>query len=393
MAETDYAEHLNHLCHHPEIDSAAILSTCNRTEYYFSTPSVSRLLNALDDILEFNHQADYVYLKTDQQCAAHLFSVSAGMDSLVLGETQIQGQVKRAFDEAKKCNINSELNKLFQLAFKTAKMVRSETEIGRNPVSVAHCAVQLGRQIFGSLDEQNILIVGAGETAELLIRYLINHQATHITVSNRSVERAQKLAGHFSANTLPLDRLPHNLADFDLIFTATASPVILVNHQAVNNALQLRKFKPMVLIDLSVPRDIDEKIKNLDDAFLYTVDDLEAVITKNMHRRQSTLEEARRIIDAEAALLNQWLQSRKHHDLLKQYQQKVAGLKKQVLTNNGAEKLPDDWQEKINTVAHQLSQKMAHVNMVAMKKVIDSGNQEHIDLIADLFDLDGSHEI
>lgn len=388
VAETDYASHLEGLNKHPEIEAAAVLSTCNRTEYYFSTPSVEQLHEALDRILAFDHRAAHVYLKADQECAAHLFSVAAGIDSLVLGETQIQGQVKRAFDEAKKVNLNSELNKLFQLAFKTAKLVRSETEIGRNPVSVAHCAVQLGRQIFGSLDEQNVLVVGAGETAELLIRYLINHQATKITISNRSPERAEKLARHFAAKTMPLDRLSHNMADFDLVFTATASPVILLDKATINNALQIRKFKPMVLIDLSVPRDIDEQIKDLDDAFLYTVDDLEAVITRNMQRRHSTLEEAGRIIDAEAALLNQWISSRKHHDMLKLYQQKINTLKEQVLSNHGTAQWPEEQQNKINTLAHQLTRKLTHVNMVAMKRVIESGNEEHIRLLAELFELD-----
>jgi len=392
VAETDYASHLERLIEHPEIEAAAVLSTCNRTEYYISTPSVEQLEQALDRILAFDHRADHVYLKSDQDCAAHLFSVAAGIDSLVLGETQIQGQVKRAFDEAKKVNTNSELNKLFQLAFKTAKMVRSETEIGRNPVSVAHCAVQLGRQIFGSLDEQKVLIIGAGETAELLIRYLINHQATHITISNRSPERAAKLASHFSAKTMPLDRLAQNMSDFDLVFTATASPVILLDKKTISNALQVRKFKPMVLIDLSVPRDIDEQIKDLDDAFLYTVDDLEAVITKNMQRRHSTLEEASRIIDAEAALLNQWLSSRKHHDLLKQYHEKITALKEQVLSNHGTAQWSAEQQAKIQTLAHQLTRKLTHVNMVAMKRVIESGNEEHIRLLAELFELEHMDE-
>lgn len=388
VAETEYSEHNHSLLQHDIIDSVVVLSTCNRTEYYISTPSIELLTNNIDDIFHFNHKDDFVYFKNGMDCAAHLFAVTAGVDSLVLGETQIQGQVKRAFDEAKKLNVNSEINKLFQLAFKTAKMVRSDTEIGRNPVSVAHCAVQLGRQIFGSLEQQKVLVIGAGETAELLVRYLINHNASNMTISNRTAEKAQKLANHFNAKTLALEYIEHGLNEFDLVFAATASPQPIISYQAAVNALQIRKFKPMVMIDISVPRDIDEKIKGLDDVFLYSVDDLQTVITKNMQRRESTIEEASRIIRAEAELLGQWLKTRRHHELLKQYQLKVESIKNEVIEKQVNKDLPVDQVNKIATVAHQVSKKLSHIQMTGIKKVIESGNEDHIKLVAQLFDLE-----
>lgn len=388
VAETEYHSILSQLIDQPEIDSAVVLSTCNRTEYYMSTPSIESLLDVIDDIFAFNHNDTYVYWKTGQSCAQHLFSVTSGVDSLVVGETQILGQVKRAFDEAKNCHVNSEIHKLFQLAFKTAKMVRSDTEIGRNPVSVAHCAVQLGRQIFGSLESQKVLVVGAGETAELLIRYLVNHQANHITIANRTLVKAQKLASHFGSDTLTLDQIDNKLKDYDLVFTATASPITLINFKATEKALNERKYKPMVMIDLSVPRGIEETIKNIDDIFLYSVDDLERVITKNMQSRENTKEEANRIILAESQLLGQWLKSKKHHSLLKQYQQKVDHIKKTIIEKQVSSDLPEEYANKLSLVAHQVSKKISHNQMVGIKKIIESGNEEHIKLIAQVFDLE-----
>lgn len=388
VAESDYQQHNESILKHPAIESTVVLSTCNRTEYYLSTPSIEVLKKHFHDIFEFDYTEDFVYMKSGHDCAAHLFSVAAGVDSLVIGETQIQGQVKRAFDEAQKSTVNSEISKLFQMAFKTAKMVRSDTEIGRNPVSVAHCAVQLGRQIFGSLDQQKVLIVGAGETAELLVRYLINHHAGNITISNRTFSNAQKLASHFNTQTLAFEHIQNKMHEYDLVFTATASPEPIILHETAINALQIRKYKPIVMIDLSVPRGIEESVKNLDDVFLYTVDDLQAVITKNMQRRESTIDEASRIINAEAELLDQWLQTKTHHQLLKQFRLKVQSIKEEVVAKHLTQDVSKEQADKMNKVAHQVSKKISHHQMIGIKKVIESGNEDHIKLIAQLFDLE-----
>ncbi len=388
IPETEYQLNLKSLKKNELIDSAVVISTCNRTEYYLSVKSIDSFNKKASKILGFPPQADYVYTKIGHACAAHLFAVTAGIDSQVLGETQIQGQVKRAFDEASKLSLNGEINKLFQMAFKTAKLIRSDTEIGRNPVSVAHCAVQLGRQIFGSLSQQEILIIGAGETAELLIRYLVNHDAKDIVIANRTFANAKKLANVFKARSVELSSVETHLADYDLIFTATASKEYLVTYQATKKALKQRKFKPMVMIDLSVPRDIDEEIKQLDDVFLYAVDDLQKVITENMQRRESTVEEATRIIEAEAELLDQWVKSQQHHNLLKQYQQKVDAVKQDVLSRQINATMSDEETKKLNTIAHQVSKKLSHDNISGIRKIIESGNEEHIKLIAELFNLD-----
>ncbi len=388
VAEADYQNLIQNVVQADVVECAVVISTCNRTEYYLSVKSIADFKSQANEILGFDSQANHVYIKTGHQCAAHLFAVTAGVDSQVVGETQIQGQVKRAFDAANQFTLNGEINKLFQMAFKTAKLVRSDTEIGRNPVSVAHCAVQLGRQIFGSLEQQKVLILGAGETAELLIRYLVNHGVNQITIANRTSEKAEKLAHVFAAKTLELSSVSHQLYEFDLVFSATASPEILIGFQDALAALKRRKYRPVVMIDLSVPRDIDEKIKQLDDVFLYAVDDLQRVITENMQRRENTLEEAYRIIDAEAELLDQWLKSRQHHNLLKQYQQKVETIKQTVISRQINADTSDADANKMITIAHQVSKKLSHANISGMRKIIASGNQEHIKLMAELFNLE-----
>jgi glutamyl-tRNA reductase len=388
VAEADYPLHIKRLTQADIVDSAIVISTCNRTEYYLSVKSVAQLKLKTDEILGFDSQAEYVYFKTGHHCAAHLFAVTSGVDSLVIGETQILGQVKRAFEVGKDFSMNGEINKLFQMAFKTAKLVRSDTEIGRNPVSVAHCAVQLGRQIFGSLDQLNVLILGAGETAELLIRYLVNHDAKKLVITNRTAKNAEKLAKIFDATTLPIAHVANHLHEFDLVFSATASPEILINYADTLTALKQRKYRPMVMIDLSVPRDIDDKIKQIDDVFLYSVDDLQKVITANMQRRENTLEEAHRIIEAEAELLDQWIKSRQHHNLLKQYQDKIESIKQAVIDRQITANSSPDEVNKLNIIAHQVSKKLSHDHISGIRKIIESVNHEHIQLVADLFKLE-----
>ena len=387
VAESDYKKHIKDILAHPAIQAVVILSTCNRTEYYLSVTSVQDFEDYYVATFGQQDNREIIYKMTSQDVVNHLFAVTAGIDSLVLGETQIQGQVKKAYETAKQVRIDSALDKLFQMAFKAAKLVRSETEIGRNPVSVAHCAVQLGRQIFGDLQQQKLLVVGAGETSELVIRYLINHQADTITITNRTRSKADKMARIFDTAVMPLSDLENRLSEFDLVFTATACPHHLITKQAAKQALATRKHRPMVMIDLSVPRDIDNDIKSLDDVFLYAVDDLQKVITENMNRRQNTVEEARRIIEAEATLYMQWQRRHKYHNLLKQYQDKVDYEKNLILSKKRTD-IDQSGLQKMEILAHQISQKMAHPVMSGLRKVIESGNEEHIKLMAELLNLD-----
>lgn len=387
VAESDYPNLVEKLCQHDNIEAAAVLSTCNRTEYYLSLKHPQLFRQTVQQSLQLSLEDPCLYHHKDQQCAAHLFAVTAGIDSLVVGETQIQSQVKRSFGAALTVTTNSTLNQLFQMALKSAKAVRSNTEIGKNPVSVAHCAVRLSEQIFGDLSEQKVLLVGAGETTELIIRYLINHGSNAISICNRSMLRAGKLADFFKAKSFVLPALPQRLAEFDLVFTATASPKPLITLNTVKHALKRRRHRPMVMLDLSVPRNIEQQIKSLDDVFLYSLDDLQQVIEENLSRRKNTLKEARRIINAEAELFAQWQKRQRHHGLLKQIQQQVEQTKIQLLEKQMPKDLSPEQQQKVMTLAHQLSKKISHPSISGLRTIIESGNEEQILLSAQLLGL------
>ncbi len=388
IAEKDYSSHIELFCQHPNINAACIISTCNRTEFYLALEDQDNWEDTVNEVLDFDTERQYFYHSLNVDCAAHLFSVTAGIDSLVLGETQIQGQVKRAYEASLEVVFNSELSQLFQMAFKTAKAVRSDTEIGKNPVSVAHCAVQLSRQIFGQLCDQKVLIIGAGKTSELILRYLVNHGANYIAITNRTYSKAEKLAQVFDKESFQLSELSYQIADFDLVFAATASPTVLIDLRMIQEAIRRRKHRPMVIIDLSVPRNVGGAIKDLDDVFLYAIDDLQQVITENMQKRQSTVDAAMRIIKAEAELFSQWQKRQRHHGLLKQLQNRFQADKDVLLNRQVPKDLNDQQREKINVLVHQLTQKLSHQSITAFRKVIELGNDEYIKFMAEVFDLE-----
>ncbi|MCF6300001.1 MAG: glutamyl-tRNA reductase [Proteobacteria bacterium] len=389
VAESDYKGELNRISKHPSVASVVVLSTCNRTEYYFSLQTLAKAEQVLNDLFEMDKIKSIFYIKKEQDCIEHLFLVTAGIDSMVLGETQIFGQVKRAYEIAKQNEVlDKQLNKMFQMAFKSSKSVRSDTEIGKNPVSIAHCAVQLSKKIFGELNQQKILIIGAGETSELIIRYLVNHDAIDISLCNRTLANARNLASHFKLKVFDLAHIKSDMDKYDLIFSATSSQEILINYQATKNALKIRKHKPIVMIDLSVPRDIDEKISVLDDIFLYSVDDLQQVIVENMHKRHNTVDQAKRIINAELELFVQWQKRLRYNNLIEQFQRSVDEIKIELVkkhTNSIDDKLIE---KMIDQLAHQLTKRIIHKPIRGIRKVIESGNDEHIRLVAKIFDLD-----
>ncbi|WP_395375540.1 glutamyl-tRNA reductase [Marinicella sp. W31] len=386
FSESDYAQNLAQLLEYEEIQCAVALSTCNRTEFYLSLEQGAEHEQVFQKVFSANMDVPHFYQSLDFDCARHLFRVAAGTDSVVVGETQIQGQVKKAYEIAQSVKpLNAELEKLFQMTFKTAKSVRSATEIGKNPISVAHCAVQLSEQIFGQLQFQNILVIGAGETSELVIRYLLNHDGGSITVSNRTASKAKHLAEHFNIKSIEMNRLGHDLSEFDLVFSATSSAQPIITFEMTEHALKTRKMKPMVMIDLAVPRDIDADIHALEDVFLYTVDDLKSVIVDNMNKRKSTLEEADRIIDAEVSLFMQWLQRLQYHALLKEFRESFISKKEEIVD---AYRTGDDTMDaKLEQLAHQLTNRMLHTPISKMREILETGSREEIRLVAELFDL------
>lgn len=304
---------LHNLVEHGSAKEATILSTCNRTEVYCSTQDPDRIVNWLAHYhqMESREIEPYLYTLPREQAVKHAFRVASGLDSMVLGEPQILGQMKQAVRYAEQAGtLGFMLHKLFQRTFSVAKDVRTQTEIGANLISMAAAAVKLAERIFPSISEQKVLFIGAGEMIELNAVHFAARSPRHITVANRTLERAQVLARRINGNAITLNELPEQLAHHDIIVTCTASPLPILGKGMVESALKARKHRPLFIVDLAVPRDVEAEVAELDDVFLYTVDDLAEVVRDGLDARQGAVKEAEVIIDSSVANFIQWLESR-----------------------------------------------------------------------------------
>ena len=293
---------------------ATILSTCNRTEIYCSHEQANEnsLINWFCDYhrLAPNEIEPYLYRHPGDEAVRHAFRVASGLDSMVLGEPQILGQMKEAFATAHKTGVTGKLlNQLFQHTFSVAKQVRTDTQIGASAVSVAYAAVKLAKQIFSDLSQKTVLLIGAGETVELTAQHLSQQQVGHIIVSNRTLDRAQKLAELVNGEAITLAELPTRLYEADIVIASTASQLPILGKGAVEQALKKRRHRPIFMVDLAVPRDIEAEVGELNDVFLYTVDDLQNVVEENLESRREAAGEAEKIIDLQVSQFVNWLKS------------------------------------------------------------------------------------
>jgi glutamyl-tRNA reductase len=304
---------LRDLVDHGAAKEATILSTCNRTEVYCSTQELAQPINWLAGYHKLQ-PADiepYLYILPREQAVKHAFRVASGLDSMVLGEPQILGQMKQAVRSAEQAGtLGFMLHKLFQRTFSVAKDVRSQTEIGSNLVSMAAAAVKLAERIYPSISEQSVLFIGAGEMIELNAVHFAAKSPKKITVANRTLERAQVLSRRINGHAITLNELPEQLAHHDIIVTCTASPLPILGKGMVERALKARKHRPLFIVDLAVPRDVEPEVAELDDVFLYSVDDLGELVRDGLDARQSAVKEAEVIIDAGVSNFVHWMESR-----------------------------------------------------------------------------------
>jgi len=295
------------------VDEAAILSTCNRTELYCNLQSSIQGDQIKKWLAEF-HQIDpeyvqpFLYQYLDRAAVCHTLRVACGLDSMVLGEPQILGQLKSAYQDAHRTGtLGRELSRLFQHAFSAAKQIRTDTAIGANPVSVAFAAVNLAKQIFASLSQQSALLIGAGETIELVARHLAGHKISNIVVANRSVKRAQAVAEQYNGQGIGLTEIGTALPHSDIVVSSTASPLPILGKGVVERAIRQRRHRPMFMVDIAVPRDIEPEVDELDDVYLYTIDDLDAVIHENQESRREAAAQANDMIQSQVEDFMAWL--------------------------------------------------------------------------------------
>jgi glutamyl-tRNA reductase len=312
IARSEYADRARELCALPGVEEVVILGTCNRTEIYcLSTAEGKQALvdwiHRIND-LSSGELDQHLYNHEGEAAARHLVRVASGLDSLVIGETQILGQLKEAWQQAHESgSLGKVLDRLFQHTFNAAKTIRTQSGISDHTVSVAYTAVVLARQIFGDLQTKTVVLVGAGEMVQLCGRYLRDHGIANLLIVNRSREKAEELAAEMGATALTLDRLGEALPQADILISSTASPEPVIRKEDVKAALRKRRHRPMFLVDIAVPRDIDPQISKVRDVYLYTIDDLQQVVDENMEQRTAAARSASDDVDEAVSSFMKWL--------------------------------------------------------------------------------------
>ena len=374
------------------VSEAVMLSTCNRTEIYVeSAPEGdAALLDWLkaDQALSADAQ-DALFTLDDDNAVRHLFRVACGLDSMILGEPQILGQLKDAFREADSAgSVGSQLGRLFQHTFSVAKKVRTDTEIGSSPVSVAYAAVNLANQFFSGFQQHTALLIGAGATIELVARHLSGKGIGRLFVANRDLARAQKLASQFDGFALPLSELEGTLPVADILISSTASPDTIVSKSQMASAIQTRKRKPVFAVDIAVPRDLDPAISELDDVYLYTVDDLDKVILQGRNSRESAVVDANRILEDEATRYLNIERAREVVPLITELRDQGDTLREEVMQQarrrlaKGA-----DSDEVLEFVTASLLKKMLHQPTVSLREAGEASDEALIEAARVIFGL------
>jgi glutamyl-tRNA reductase len=380
---------LGELTRGQRVAEAAILSTCNRTELYLSAgePQTAAEWLAQYHRLQPEELRPYLYTLPQEEAVRHTFRVAAGLDSMVLGEPQILGQMKEAVRAAQAAGtLGTVLHKLFQRTFAVAKEVRSTTHVGANSVSMAAAAVKLAARIFPSLREQKVLFIGAGEMIELCATHFAAQAPARIAVANRTLERAQALAHRFAGHALELRSLAAHLQDYDIIVSCTASSLPILGKGLVERALRARRHRPMFMVDLAVPRDVEAEVAELDDVFLYTVDDLHAIVQGNLDARRSALEQAEAIIETQVGQFMHWMAARASVPLIRRLREQGEAARRHELERALRHlQRGDDPKTVLETLSQGLTNKLLHAPTQALNQSAGDERQALAALIERLY--------
>lgn len=387
------ADALRELCRKAGAREAAILSTCNRSELYLEMDAAQE--QAVLDWLATYHGLRVedlqgcAYSHVDDEAVRHMMRVACGLDSLVLGEPQILGQIKTSYSVAREAGtLGPLLGRLFQATFSTAKTVRTDTAIGENPVSVAFAAVSLARQIFSDLSQSRALLIGAGETITLVARHLHEQGVQKIVVANRTLERAALLTEEFGAEAIVLSDIPDALVNSDIVISSTASQLPILGKGAVERALKLRKHKPVFMVDIAVPRDIEPQVGELEDVYLYTVDDLHEVVAENLKSRQGAARAAEELVLQGTSNFMQRLRELEAVDVLRSFRRQgeeisAEELQKALRSLNSGTPAEDV----LAQLARGLTNKLLHTPSVQLKRLSADGRHEALAVAQELFGL------
>jgi glutamyl-tRNA reductase len=398
FAEIALEEPLEKLAHYTEGGDRVILSTCNRVEIYAHVQHLAHGTARLRQFLSDYHGVPleafeaYLYSYHGEAALRHLFRVVSSLDSLVVGEPQITAQVKEAFAVARRAQATGALfNQLFERAFAVAKRVRTETRIGEHAVSVSYAAVELAKKIFQDLEAKTVLILGAGEMSELTARHLRSQGVRQLLVANRTLERASELAARLQGQGVPLTELATHLPRADIVVSSTGSPAPIIGKAEVANALRLRKNRPMFFIDIAVPRDIDPAVNDLDNVYLYDIDDLQQVVAENLKARQREAALGEAIIEREVAETMRWFDEQQVVPAVIRLRRKAEAIRNQELAKLFAKhgSLSEAEREAIAAMAASIVNKLLHTPIVRLKQASQStGGHRYLQALRELFSLD-----
>ncbi|HZK43675.1 MAG TPA: glutamyl-tRNA reductase [Syntrophomonadaceae bacterium] len=387
-----------YLNNRPGIEGAVILDTCNRMEIYATSKNIEEGTKALEDFLVrssgFNPEylEKYIYQPSCYDTIAHLFRVTSGLESMILGETQILGQVSDSYDNARKLkSSDGVLNSLFQRAIYVGKKVRTETGIDSHPVSVSYAAVNLAKNIFGSLENKTVMVIGAGEMSELTTKYLMQNGVSSVIVSNRSYEKAVQMAEEFNGRAVKFDKLSAELLKADIVISCTAANHYVVKSENSREILQNRNGKKIVLVDIAVPRDIDPSLQDIDGVHIYDIDDLKNVVDANYFARKKAAGAADIIINTEIEKFNEWLASLYVIPVIASLKQKGEAIKQQEIQRayNRLGELSDRDKKVITSMASSIVNQLLNTPVVNLKNMATS-NEGHLyaEVVKNLFDLE-----
>jgi glutamyl-tRNA reductase len=400
FAENVLPEAVKELVAFPSVSEGLIVSTCNRVEVYTAVPK-RNLEGAREEIATFlseRHEVPrekldpHLYILSGEECVQHIFRVASSLDSMVVGEPQILGQVKEAFGCAANAQATGNiLNRLLHKAFSVAKRVRSETRIATSAVSISFAAVELAKKIFGELEGKTVMLVGAGEMAELAARHLLGNGVEHILVANRTFENAVKLAEEFGGSAVPFDELQQQMELADIVISSTGAPNIIIDKKMVKSIIKSRRNRPMFFIDIAVPRDIDPAVNQVENAYAYDIDDLEGVVEANVKTRSKEAAKAEKIVNGEVRQFNEWMRSRESFPTIVALREWAENVRRGELekTLKRIEGLSEADTKKIEAMTEAILNKILHRPVTRMKQAAHQGDEgEIVNFVREMFDLE-----
>jgi len=378
-----------------QIKERVILSTCNRVEVYAVMNDIKKGMAKIINFLREYSQKDktklenYLYVYQDKEAISHLFQVAASLDSMVVGEPQILGQVKEAYEQAVSSNVTGTyLDNLFQKAIIVGKRVRSQTEIGKGAVSVSFAAIELAKKIFGNLEGKKVLIIGGGKMSESTAKHLSVHKVT-ILATNRTYEKAIEIATKFSGQAIKFNEIFNILPQIDIVISSTSAPHLIIKKEDIKNLMHLRKHKPIFFIDIALPRDIDPQIGFIDGIYLYNLDDLQSVVQSNIKQRQKEIKRCQLIIEQEIKEFCHWLNFRQLAPIISSLKEKMESMRQDELKKFFFKErnIPPEEKERIELITSRLTERFLKEPIITLKKYASTDDPSYGKVLTELFNL------